>query len=311
MTPDPERAAPHPPTPSPYRLIALDVDGTLLDPAGHVSPRTRAAVREALARGVAVVLCTGRVFSQGIRHLSEELGLSLPAIVRNGAAIQDAATGRVLFSRAIPESAVRAALDAMLGRETVPVVEEGPGARDELVTIRGATSNPAVRYFARSWLRQDNFRFVDESGELYRVPAPTFVCAFGTRERTEPVYRALGALPGTKLYWTGDGRFDRPLNPEHYCAGISPGDCSKATALAAFAGERGLGMESVMAVGDFYNDLEMLAAAGLGVAMGHAPEGVRRVARAVVPDNANDGAAVAIERYVLGRQETVARVGAR
>src|SRR3954451_1341325 len=77
MTPDPEHASSHPPAPAPpapYRLIALDVDGTLLNPAGHVSPRTRAAVREALARGVAVVICTGRVFSQGIRHLSEELG---------------------------------------------------------------------------------------------------------------------------------------------------------------------------------------------------------------------------------------------
>jgi hydroxymethylpyrimidine pyrophosphatase-like HAD family hydrolase len=292
---------------STYLLIALDVDGTLLDPAGHVSPRTRAAVREALARGVAVVLCTGRVFSQGIRHLSEELGLSLPAIVRNGAAIQDTATGRVLFNRAIPAGAVRAALDVMLAGETVPVVEEGPGRGDELVTLRGATSNPAVRYFARTWLRQDSFRFVAEGAELYAVREPTFVCAFGTRERTEPVYRALGALPGTKLYWTGDGRFDRPLSPEHYCAGISPGDCSKATALAAFAAERGLGMEAVMAVGDFYNDVEMLAEAGLGVAMGHAPEGVRRVAKAVVPDNANDGAAVAIERYVLGTEE-LARV---
>jgi 5-amino-6-(5-phospho-D-ribitylamino)uracil phosphatase len=296
---------------SPYRLIALDVDGTLLTPAGHIAPRTRAAVREALAQGVAVVICTGRVFSQGIRQLSEELGLSLPAIVRNGAAIQDAATGRVLFNRAIPEGAVRAALDAMLARDTVPVVEEGPGRSDELVTLRGATSNPSVRYFARTWLRQDNFRFVAESADLYAVSEPTFVCAFGTRERTEPVYRMLSDLPGTKLYWTGDGRYDRPLNPEHYCAGISPGGCSKATALAAFAAQRGLGMEAVMAVGDFYNDLEMLSEAGLGVAMGHAPEGVRRVAKALVPDNANDGAAVAIERYVLGRQETVVRAGGR
>jgi hydroxymethylpyrimidine pyrophosphatase-like HAD family hydrolase len=284
-----------------YRLVALDVDGTLLGPTGHVAPRTRAAVREAMALGVAVVLCTGRVFSLGVRQLSEELGLSLPAIVRNGAAVQDAASGAVLFQRVLPEGAVRAALDVMLARDTVPVVEEGPAYGDVLHTLDGAKSNPAVRFFARTWLREDDFHYVADSRELYALREPTFVGAFGTRGRTERVHRVLRDLPGTKLYWTGDERRDLPPSPEHYCAGISPGGCSKATTLADFAAQRGIGLEEVMAVGDYYNDLEMLAEVGWGVAMGHAPSVVKRAARAVVPDNAGDGAAVAIERYVLGR----------
>lgn len=97
-----------------YRLIALDVDGTLLNPEGHVSPRTAGAVRDALACGVHVILCTGRRFSLGIRHLAAELGLYLPAIVRNGAAIQDSSTGAVLYQCAVPEAAARAALNVIL-----------------------------------------------------------------------------------------------------------------------------------------------------------------------------------------------------
>src|SRR5438046_2924094 len=95
-----------------FPLVALDVDGTLLNPEGHVSPRTAAAVRAVLERGVPVVLCTGRVFSAGIGQLGRELGLHLPAIVRNGGAVQDIATGKVLAQRALPPDAVRAALDA-------------------------------------------------------------------------------------------------------------------------------------------------------------------------------------------------------
>jgi hydroxymethylpyrimidine pyrophosphatase-like HAD family hydrolase len=283
-----------------YRLVALDIDGTLVTPQGHVAPRTARAVAQALARGALVVLCTGRHFSRGIRHLAAELGLSLPAIVRNGAAVQDLATGAVLAQRVLPPEALRRALDAMLGCAagggTVPVVEEGPRYGERLFTLPQAQWNAAVPYFILDWQRSEHLRFVAAPEELYGVRDASWLGGCGTREAAQHVYDTLRDLAGASVLTT----VSRAPEWDLHCTSVVPAGCSKASALAAFAAERGIALAEVLAVGDWYNDVEMLAEAGWGVAMGQAPDEVKAAADAVVPDNTHDGAAIAIERYLLG-----------
>src|ERR671928_1704099 len=80
----------------PIRLIALDVDGTLLDPREEVRPRVRAAIRGAIERGCLVTLATGRRF-HGASHIAADLGLALPLILHGGAVVQDSASGAVIY----------------------------------------------------------------------------------------------------------------------------------------------------------------------------------------------------------------------
>lgn len=122
------------PDPRTVRAVALDIDGTLLTPEGHVAPRTAAAVRATLARGVLVVLCTGREYSFGVSRLARELRLHLPAIVRNGAAVQDLADGRVLSQHRLPAGAVERALEVIAAAGATPMVMQGPGAGDAICT---------------------------------------------------------------------------------------------------------------------------------------------------------------------------------
>ncbi|HEU5317162.1 MAG TPA: Cof-type HAD-IIB family hydrolase [Chloroflexota bacterium] len=285
-----------PPPPRSIRLVALDIDGTLLTPEGHVSPRTARAIRAALDRGVLVLLCTGRIYSEGVRQLGEELGLSLPAIVRNGTAIQDLQTGAVLDRQPIPPGTLERGLDVLLPLGLSPVVEEGPGREDRLFTGPEPDCHPAVFHFARLWKRFGHLRHLPTARDLYRVEDPNWLGACGTRDTTRAAAGALQQLPGVEVRWYGDGLgADDP-----HCTDVSPAGCSKASALARFADQHAVALSEAFAIGDFFNDVEMLQEVGWGVAMGHAPDAVKQAADAVTLDNAHDGCAVAIERYVLG-----------
>ena len=295
-------SAASPPDPYSIRLVALDIDGTLLGPDGHVSPRTAAAIRALLDRGVLAVLCTGRIFAEGVQRLAGELGLSLPAIVRNGTAVQDLQTGAVLDRHPIPPGTLERGLGIMLPMGLSPVIEEGPLKEDRLFTLPAAECHPAVFHFARVWKRIHHIRHVRAPRDLYAVDDPNWLGACGSREDTKAAADALQRLPGITVRWYGDWLAEG----DPHCTDISPAGCSKASALARFAAQRGIALAETFAIGDFFNDIEMLQEVGWGVAMGHAPDPVKDAADAVTLDNAHDGCALALERYVLGDADRVA-----
>ena len=285
-----------PPDPTSIRLVALDIDGTLLGPEGHVSPRTAAAIRALLDRGVLAVLCTGRIFTEGVQQIAGELGLSLPAIVRNGTAIQDLQTGAVLDRHPIPPEALEQTLGVTLPLELSPVVEEGPLKEDRLFTLPAEACHPAVFHFFQLWKRMDHLKHVDAARDLYFVDDPNWIGAFGGREATKLAADALRLLPGIDVRHFGDGLDEG----DPHCTAISPAGCSKASALARFAAQHGIALSETFAIGDFFNDVEMLQEVGWGVAMGHAPDAVKAAANATTLDNSQDGCALALETYVLG-----------
>jgi hydroxymethylpyrimidine pyrophosphatase-like HAD family hydrolase len=277
--------------------VALDIDGTLLTPAGHVAPRTAAAVREALARGVLVVLCTGREYAHGVHRLASELRLHLPAIVRNGAAVQDLADGRVLAQERLPPGALARALAVIEGAGATPLVLEGPATGDAIRTPPRERCHPAVAFYERLFAQESTFRPGAAPADLAAMADTTWVAGAGDSGAARAVYEGLRRLPGVAAKWTGA---DAEGEVREFELGIARPPCSKATALAAFAARHGIGLHQVLAVGDYHNDVEMLREVGWGVAMGQAPEAVKAAADAVTLDNAHDGCAVALERYLLG-----------
>ncbi len=272
-------------------MVVLDVDGTLLHPGGQVRPAVKAAVREAMDRGVLVTLATGRRFDSA-RRVAAELAVELPLILHGGTVIQDSLTGHVIYEDVMPAALLAGAIDEIVRYNHQPVLYRSPAAGGELVTGPPRYDSPATADYLS---RQANFQRA-EHHELGRVEHVISVRVFQHEDVLRPLYDRLSKWPGCKvLLWEPDPMYPDPM---HLLDVLNAG-CSKAKALSHLAGSCGISMAEVMAVGDQINDLEMLKAVGLGVAMGNAPRSVRERVKVVVGTNEEDGVAEALRRFVL------------
>jgi len=284
----------------PIRLLALDLDGTLLNSSGRVSERNRRALDAARSRGVRVALVTGRRFRDA-RPLALELGLDLPLVAHNGALTKHARTLETVAAHLLPLEAARATL--RVGREhgaDALVSDEPEGAGLLVYDHIDETDRPLSEYVrwatrihgdeAASAIRQV------PSLETYLDHAPVHISFSGTQRKTERLVEGLARElgPAARLMTTIYPRLDFGLIDV-----IHP-DVSKGTGLSAVAAEYGLSAEEVMAVGDNHNDREMLEWAGTGVAVANAEpalfdlEGVHLTA-----SNDEDGVAAAVEKFIL------------
>jgi hypothetical protein len=284
----------------PIRLIALDLDGTLLDSRGSLSERNRAAVGAARARGVGVALVTGRRFRDA-RPLALELGLDVPVISHNGALTKHAHSLETVSAVLMPCGAARAVVRTGRAHGADALVSDDHAGAGLLVYDHISAGNTALASYV-AWSRRvagdeiaAAIRQV-ESLEEYLDHDPLHVAFSGgcaAMERLAGVMREeLGA--SVRLLLTLYPKTDFAL------LDILHPDASKGAGLAAVAAEAALGREEVMAVGDNFNDLEMLEWAGTGVLMGNADPGLHATGR-FHPTAANDddGVAEAIERFVL------------
>jgi Cof subfamily protein (haloacid dehalogenase superfamily) len=274
--------------PKPIRLVALDVDGTLLDPREEVTPRVRAAVQAARDAGCLVTLATGRRFI-GAREIAIDLGLRLPLVLHGGAVVQDSESGAVIYQDPMTPDTIGRVVETVLSHGQEPIVYESPahGARvfvredwrpnrpsQEYERLRG----PFVRIpfdqlaHARDGL---SVSVVTDPGTLGELPA------------------AIEALPDVTSIVAGWMLFECDAI-EVFRAG-----CSKASAVEHLAAAYGIAMDEVMAIGDGLNDCELLGAVGWGVAMGNACAEACARACIQVGTNEQDGVAEAIERWVL------------
>src|SRR5918911_2766590 len=285
------------------RLIALDLDGTLLDSRGELSERNRAAIAEARARGVGVALVTGRRFRDA-RPLALELGLDVPVIAHNGALTKHAHSLETVSAILMPVEAARAVVRVGRREGADALVSDDHVGAGLLVYDHISEGNTALaKYIA--WSR----RVVGEGAAraIRRVPSlddyldhdPLHVAFSGGCAAmdglADVMRRELGASVKLllTLYPKTDFALLDVLHPE----------ASKGAGLAAVAAEQGLSREEVLAVGDNFNDLEMLEWAGTGVVMANADASLRgRVRFHTTASNDDDGVARAIARFVLNAE---------
>lgn len=273
------------------RLLALDVDGTLLDPAGELAADVSAAVAEATARGVRVVLCTGRRF-RTTRPVLERLGLTGSVVLHNGAVVKDAASGRTLHHRYLPP-ALHASVLTLLREVGPPLVYVDTFDEDtDILTERLEGAHPFQRrYFG------DNTavgRVVPDLLALRRddvILMSTMADGETLRALRRRARETLGARVHT--HWLENKSYEG-----YILEMLAPG-AGKWPALRRLAAAEGIAPDEIVAVGDDANDAEMLRRAGLGVAMGNAVPEARDAADALVRSNAEHGLAEAIERFVL------------
>jgi 5-amino-6-(5-phospho-D-ribitylamino)uracil phosphatase len=286
------------------RLIALDMDGTLLDSRGELSEGNRAAVAAARARGAAVALVTGRRFRDA-RPLALELGLDVPVISHNGALTKHAHSLETVSATLMPVEAARAVVRLGRSHGADALVSDDHVGAGILVYDQISPGNTALEKYV-AWSR----RVVGEDAAeaIRRVPSleeyldhdPLHIAFSGGCAAMERLAEEMRAGLGASvrllltLYPKTDFALLDILNPE----------ASKGAGLAAAAAEQGLAREEVMAVGDNFNDLEMLEWAGTGVLMANADESLRGSGRFhTTASNDDDGVAAAIERFVLQNDE--------
>ncbi|MGH2454033.1 MAG: HAD family hydrolase [bacterium] len=268
-----------------YRLVVADIDGTLTTSAQKITPRVRRVVRLAQRRGVRVCLATGRSWHSGRRYF-ERLGADPPAILYNGGLLYDFARGTVLYQRPMAIRQARRVIEIL---DAYPDLAAHFHVGDEIfVRWRTPLVGAVARHDHISPKAVGNFRpLLDGAPMKFRI--------LGPRRRLHALYRRIrqAGMPGTLVY------------SDRESLEVLPPRTSKGAALRKMAQHLRIPLREVMAVGNELNDLEMIQAAGLGVAMGNAPAGLRRAADVVAPTNDEDGLAEVVERYVL----TPARTG--
>lgn len=286
-------------------LLALDLDGTLLNGRGQISDRNRTAIENARANGVRVALVTGRRFRDS-RPIALELGLDVPVIAHNGALTKHAETLETVSVLPLPLPAAREALrvgrsvnaDALLSDD-----HEGLGV---LVYDRLSGENAAVHKYV-AWARrihgeEEGRRSVQqvETLEAYLDHDPIHLAFSGGCEKMDQLEELLHAELGATVKVLGTKYPEQDFTLIDI---VNPA-ASKGAGVAATAAELGVNPDEIMAIGDNYNDLEMLLFAGTGVVMANAPLSLREIA-GLHPTAANteDGVAIAIEQFILHKTE--------
>lgn len=268
-----------------YRLLALDMDGTALNTNKEITPKTAAAIRAALAAGYEVLFCTGR----NLVEMRKELALFPEmryAVCCSGAVVKDLKTGEALSMTTLDYDLAKRVIQAAAGMDVHIVYFIG----DELYadrTVRGRMDYYNCQCFhdlyesCATWME-------DPASMLERMPKNIRKINLFFHDAEE--YRRMGELLDEMGVNHPSGI---PLNYE-----ISPGGVSKAAGLEVLCRHLGLSMEQVIACGDEGNDLSMIQAAGLGVAMGNASSSIKAAADMIVADCDHDGVAEVIETYL-------------
>ena len=269
------------------RLLVVDLDGTVVGASNQISARVKQAVQAVQAQGIPVAIATGRMY-QSARRFHADLGSTLPLMSYQGALIKDPADDTLHRHWHLPKVYAQQLLEFY----EQPSVREEVSVHfyiDDQLYVREITAETEA-YAARSNIEPiavgDLRTLLD--ADLTKILAQSSNVALiddllaKLRQRYTP----------TELYLTKS--VDIFLEATHP-------DVNKGNAVRYLAENiLGLHADQVMAIGDNFNDFEMLQYAGIGVAMGNAPEGVQAIANWVAPSVEEDGAAIAIEKFILG-----------
>ncbi len=268
------------------QLLVLDIDGTIAGRSNDIREPVKQAIRSARTKGIQVAIATGRMYCSALRF-HEAVGSTLPLLAYQGAWIQDPATQQLYRHLPLSRTSAEQLLDYFESEALRSLLSVHFYINDQLY-VREITNETKI-YAQRANIQPQAV------GDLRKVVAsePTKILALS--DDTAIIDQLWGSLrqhyTPAELYLTKSvATFFEATHPA----------ANKGAAVRYLAEELlGLEARNVMAIGDNFNDLEMLEYAGLGIAMGNAPAAVQEVAQWVAPSVEEDGAATAIEAFVL------------
>jgi len=280
------------------RLLAVDIDGTLLDSRGRLPDSHRDALAGAAARGIDVALVTGRAFHFAL-PIAELLPIPLTLIVNNGAVVKDK-SGMTELRHVLPRDAAHRVLAATRGFE------------DSVAIVFDRADERQIVFERMDWTHP-NRRGYYEKNKAFIAAAPTALAEALTEDPIQVMFNgsvgpmrklvaALRGLDGADAYTVAITEY--PLR-DFALVDVNGAGCSKGTTLAKWTAARGIAPSEVMAVGDNLNDVEMLDFAGIAVLMGNAADGLKTRGYHLTGSNDEGGLATAIKSQVLGLKSEV------
>lgn len=270
------------------KLIALDLDGTLLTTEKKLTDYTRNVLAKAIEQGCEVVVSSGRPISAIPKELLEFPGMRY-VVSANGARIVDLKEKKTLYENLIPVETAAKVLDVLAGYDDIyEIFVDGIGytKAEGMTRLAEYFSNPAMR----EYMLETRIPVEDVKAELYKhnKPLDKIQGIFLSREAKKPAAKQLAEIPGLEV--TGAFGFNHEIN----VAGTSKG-----VALKVLGELIGIDTEEMMACGDGMNDYDMLQTVGLAVGMANGHPEVKEMADYVTETNDENGVAKAIERFVL------------
>jgi Cof subfamily protein (haloacid dehalogenase superfamily) len=266
-----------------FKLICLDIDGTLLNSQHQISPSTKAIIQRVVNEKQAPVILVSARMPKGIRFLQRELNISQPIICYSGALVMDHETG-ILLNQTITLSQVQQAYDlartvgahmSLYGGDEWFIEESDEWAEQESAITNISPSIMKFRELLQRWGEENTgpnkILYMAEPGAIHRLE----------RRLKGHFSDNLNIYPSKPTYLE-----------------IMPKNASKTSAIEFLCRRLAIHRSEIIAIGDNYNDLDMLKFAGLGIAMGNAPDPVKLSAAEVTLSNDEEGVAAAIQKYL-------------
>ncbi|WP_313637576.1 Cof-type HAD-IIB family hydrolase [Paenibacillus sp. FSL K6-0276] len=264
-----------------YKLIAIDIDDTLINDDKEVTPATQTALEEAVAAGVVVTLATGRAYASA-QAIARQTGLNVPIITYQGALVKNLLDEKVLYERYVPQDAVHKLFTYCVEHDLhlQTYIDDKLYAREDNQKIKDYTDlNKTPYYIEPDWEKL----VPQKTPKMLIIDDPAFL------DELAPILREL----------LGDSVHITKSKPQFL--EIMHHEGTKGIALEFLANHFGCDLSETMAMGDSWNDHEMLEAAGLGVAMANAIPALKEIADFVTLSNNEDGVKYAIDKFILNK----------
>ncbi|RED54855.1 Cof-type HAD-IIB family hydrolase [Cohnella lupini] len=264
----------------PYRLIAMDLDDTLLTDELTVSDKTRKAMTDAIALGAHLTIATGRMFDSA-QKIARQVGLNVPIITYQGSLIKNLLDEEILYERSVPVD---------VAKQLYAYCQEHGLHLQSYISDKLYVSEDGDKI--KGYAKQSNIPYtvVTDFGTIVSQENQTKLLIIDEPAKLDALLPELKSLFGSRVHLT--------KSKPNYLEFMHP-EGTKGHALRFLAAHYGIPMDETIAMGDAMNDHEMVNAAGLGVAMANAVPALKEIADFITFSNNDDGVAHVLQKFVL------------
>ncbi len=273
-----------------YKMICIDMDGTLLNSGHEVSERNKKAIKKAIEKGIVVAITTGRIF-RSAKIYADLLGIETPIVASNGGFIKEQDKEKVIYKSALTYEQLKK-IDSVIKKHDLNVYYN---LYDGIILEKTLDENHAYKQAnKRAKTEEDKITImenvdIDKAFKKYEGDVLKAICIENENiEELNKAKKELKAIEGLEVVSSWSNNFE-----------VMPKGTCKWSGIKQLAKILGIKEDEIVCIGDSENDLSMVQNAGFGIAMGNAREDVKEVAKYITDDNEHDGVGKAIEKIVL------------
>lgn len=268
-----------------FKLVVLDIDGTMLSSQAELSPRVRKSIEAVKARGVKITLATGRRVCRSLPW-ARALNLTLPIVNHNGAIVVDSQTAKIHFQRGI-FLPIANELISELTKLHIPYLVYSGEDHGDMGMILSQFQNEKHSFLTYI---DNELKLTDK---ISITSDPVKIAVLAKQKIIQPI------LKDWQKRYGKDTNMVVYQSEQYIGVDFTAAGCSKASGVKYILDMLQLNYDQVLAIGDDYNDIELIKAAGLGVAVANAPEAVRKQAQYIAPSNDEHGIAHVLQEFCL------------